>query len=136
MSNVGGFWIRFAALLLDAILIGVTISISIFIFNLDTSDLAVQTGESLISLLYFVLVPVLWYGYTVGKRLAGIRIVKMDGSNVTIGTILLRYVITGFIYGLSLGIALIVSIFMVALREDKRAIHDLIAGTYVTYNKP
>lgn len=136
MSNVGGFWIRFAALLLDAILIGVTISIAIFIFNLDTSDRAVQTGESLISLLYFVLVPVLWYGYTVGKRLAGIRIVKMDGSNVTIGTILLRYVITGFIYGLSLGIALIVSIFMVALREDKRAIHDLIAGTYVTYNKP
>ena len=136
MSNVGGFWIRLAALLLDAILIGVIISIAIFIFNLDTSDRAVQTGESLISLLYFVLVPVLWYGYTVGKRLAGIRIVKMDGSNVTIGTILLRYVITGFIYGLSLGIALIVSIFMVALREDKRAIHDLIAGTYVTYNKP
>ncbi|MFA1821043.1 RDD family protein [Virgibacillus oceani] len=136
MSNVGGFWIRLAALLMDAILIGITISIAIVIFDLDTSDRAVQTGESLFSLLYFVLVPVLWYGYTVGKRLVGIRIVKMDGSNVTLGTILLRYAITGFIYGLSLGIALIVSIFMVALREDKRTIHDFIAGTYVTYNKP
>jgi uncharacterized RDD family membrane protein YckC len=133
---VAGFWIRLAALLLDAILIGIVVSIAISIFGLDTSDRSVQAGESIFSLLYFVIVPAVWFGYTVGKRMVGVRIVKMEGTNVTIGKMLLRYVVTGFIYGLSLGIALIVSIFMVALRKDKRALHDIIAGTYVTYDKP
>ncbi|GAB3798400.1 RDD family protein [Virgibacillus kimchii] len=136
MSNVGGFWIRLAGVLFDAILIGIVVSAAIFLLGLDTADRAVQTGESIISVLYFVIVPAVWYGYTVGKRLMGIRIVKMDGSNVTIGTMLLRYLVTGLIYGLTLGIAFIVSVFMVALRKDKRAIHDFIAGTYVTYDKP
>ncbi len=34
------------------------------------------------------------------------------------------------------GIAAIVSAFMVGLREDKRSIHDFVAGTYVTYAEP
>lgn len=136
MSNIAGFWIRLAGILLDAVLITIIVSAGLVLFGLDSSDRAVQTGESIFSLLYFVLVPAIWYGYTAGKRMMGIRIAKTDGSNVTIGTMLLRYVVTGFIYGLTLGIAVIVSIFMVALRQDKRAIHDMIAGTYVTYNKP
>ena len=37
--------------------------------------------------------------------------------------------------GITFGIAAIVSGFMVGIRQDKRAIHDLIAGTYVTYEK-
>jgi uncharacterized RDD family membrane protein YckC len=47
-----------------------------------------------------------------------------------------RNVIAGLVYGITFGIALIVSIFMVAFRHDKRAIHDMIAGTYVTQNPP
>jgi len=44
---------------------------------------------------------------------------------------LLRDLVAGLVYSVTLGIAVIVSIFMVALREDKRSIHDFIAGTKV-----
>lgn len=43
----------------------------------------------------------------------------------------MRTIIGGIIYWITFGIGTIVSLFMVLLREDKRAIHDLIAGTYV-----
>lgn len=91
---------------------------------------------SLITFLYVLITPVLWKGYVVGKRLAGIRIVKKDGSNVHIGNMLMRNIAAGIFYALTLGTGLIVSAFMVGLREDKRAIHDFIAGTYVTHSKP
>lgn len=85
---------------------------------------------------YYVLIPIFWYGYTVGKRFCGIRIVKLNGDDVTLGTMLLREVLGAIIYSITFGIAAIVSAFMVGLREDKRSIHDLIAGTYVTYSLP
>jgi uncharacterized RDD family membrane protein YckC len=44
--------------------------------------------------------------------------------------------VAAIVYGITLGIAVIVSAFMIGLRKDKRAIHDFIAGTYVTYEKP
>lgn len=96
MSNVGGFWIRLSGLLLDGIILGGFIFLVISISGLDTASRAVQAGEGIITLLYFVLIPVLWYGYTVGKRIAGIRIVKTDGSRVTVGTMLMRYVVEVF----------------------------------------
>ena len=49
---------------------------------------------------------------------------------------LLRVLVAGIVYGLTLGIALIVSVFMVVFRKDKRSLHDMMAGTYVTYSKP
>jgi uncharacterized RDD family membrane protein YckC len=86
--------------------------------------------------LYGLIVPVVWYGYTVGKRLVGIRIARINGEKVSLWTMIKRNVIAGLVYGITFGIALIVSIFMVAFRHDKRAIHDMIAGTYVTQNPP
>lgn len=136
MNNPGKFWIRFLAVVLDSLLISAVISAGVFLFNLNTTDRAVQTGEGVLTILYFVLLPVLWYGYTVGKKIAGVRIVKKDNSDVTFVTMLLRYVLSGIVYGVTLGIAFIVSVIMVAARKDKRALHDFIAGTYVTYDPP
>ncbi|TVP87316.1 MAG: RDD family protein [Alkalicoccus sp.] len=136
MTNPGGFWRRFFSLFLDGLLISAIVSAAIFIFGLDTSDRTVQAGEGIASLLYFVLVPVFWYGYTVGKKILGVRIVKIDNTNVTLLTMILRYIVGGLIYAFSFGIAFIVSVFMVALRKDKRSVHDFVAGTYVTQNTP
>ena len=136
VSQFGGFWARLAALLLDGILVGVVVMAAIFIANLDTTSRAVQLGEGLFTLAYAAVLPGLWYGYTVGKRILGVRVVKTDNKDVHIGTMLLRVFIGVVIYAVTFGIALVVSIFMVALRRDKRAIHDFIAGTYVTYHKP
>ncbi|WP_116372675.1 hypothetical protein [Priestia megaterium] len=48
----------------------------------------------------------------------------------------LHVFIVSLMCGLTLGIALIVSVFMVVFRKDKRSLHDMMAGTYVTYAKP
>ncbi|WP_259457933.1 RDD family protein [Salipaludibacillus neizhouensis] len=85
---------------------------------------------------YTLLLPVLWSGYTIGRKMVGNRIVRMDGKKVGIGTILLRVIVAGIAYALTLGIGLIVSAFMVGIREDQRAINDFIAQTYVTTNPP
>ncbi|MEJ8544468.1 RDD family protein [Brevibacillus borstelensis] len=133
-SNPVGFWRRLGANLLDGVIIGIPLVLLTWLITGGFEDNLVS---NLISTLYSLLVPVFWYGYTVGKKIVGIRIVKMDGSPVGIGTMLLRLIVgMGLVYGLTFGIAAIVSAIMVGVREDKRAIHDLIAGTYVTSNKP
>ncbi|PVE64428.1 RDD family protein [Priestia megaterium] len=48
----------------------------------------------------------------------------------------LRIFIPGLMYGLTIGIVTIISFFMVVFRKDKRSLHDMMAGTYVTYSKP
>lgn len=91
---------------------------------------------SLVVLLYSILLPVFWQGYLIGKRICGIRIVKKDGSQVGLLTMIMRVIIAGLVYGITFGLGLIVSLFMIGLREDKRTLHDFIAGTYVTYASP
>ncbi|MRG87789.1 RDD family protein [Salinibacillus xinjiangensis] len=130
MERPAGFWLRFVASILDSLIIGFIFGIVTFItygeFYLDAPNVT-----DLLSVLYMILVPVFWRGYVIGKRIMNIRIVKVSGDNVTIGTMLLRVLLGGFIYAITLGIGLIISAFMVGLGEEKRAIHDYVAGTYV-----
>ena len=124
-----GFWIRLGANLLDGIIINIPLLIVAHVlFGADNRDLF----ANIMYLLYALIVPVVWTGYTVGKKICGIRIQKVDdGSPPTFGTMLLRQVVAGLVYAVTLGIGLIVSAIMVGVREDKRAIHDFIAGTEV-----
>ncbi|WP_416720768.1 RDD family protein [Bacillus subtilis] len=86
-----------------------------------------------IVLLYSILLPVFWRGYLIGKRICGIRIVKKDGSQVSLLTMFLQVIVAGLVYCITFGLGLIASLILIAVREDKRTLHDLIAGTYVTY---
>lgn len=134
MTQPAGFGVRFVANLVDWLIINLPL---IIIAGLVTGDFSQDnTFVSTVIFVYVLITPVLWKGYVVGKRIAGIRIVKKDGSNVHIGNMLMRTIVSGIVYGLTLGIGIIVSAFMVGIREDKRAIHDFIAGTYVTHAKP
>jgi uncharacterized RDD family membrane protein YckC len=133
VNQPAGFWIRFGASILDGLLLGLVGIIITAILNF--SETGQLIFDSIVQLGYLLILPVLWYGYTIGKRICGIRIVRMDGSNVGFGTMLLRVLVAGFVYVITLGIAYIVSAFMVGLRKDKRSIHDILANTYVTYQK-
>ncbi len=88
----------------------------------------------MLSLLYTLLLPVFWAGFTLGKRMLGIRITKMDGSHPGLLAMVLRVIVGGLVYGLTFGVGVIVSAIMIGVREDKRAIHDFIAGTQVVYD--
>lgn len=104
---------------------------------------------------YFIVYPLYNKGMTFGKKLIGIRIVKNDDSEVDANGLIIRYL---FMEGLGVSIlslcllfilkniyyvgsisilgflqflVVIISIFMVLYRRDKRSLPDLIAGTKV-----
>ncbi|KHF39964.1 RDD family protein [Halalkalibacter okhensis] len=135
VKNPAGFWVRLGAGILDSVILFIVLGFISLIFYgqfyMDRFSI-IDT----VNLLYYLFLPVFWYGYTLGKRALGIRIARIDGEKVGIGTMLLRDIIGGFVYAITLGITVIISAFMVGFREDKRSIHDLIAGTYVTYDPP
>ncbi|MGB2992979.1 MAG: RDD family protein [Paenisporosarcina sp.] len=133
MTNPAGFWVRVLASILDALIIGLPIGIIAYLL---TGNWENENVPSLLVSIYSMLLPLFWHGYTIGKRIMKVRIVKVDGSKLGIGAMLMRVFVAGLIYAVTLGIGLIVSAFMVGLRQDKRGLHDLIAGTYVTYNAP
>ena len=125
----GGFWLRLAAGLVDGVLLGLFCTALTVGMDKGTAS----ATETVVNLLYATFLPLLWGGYTIGKRLLSIRICRTDSLPLSLGTMLLREVFGKMCLGLiSFGITLVISAFMVAWREDKRAIHDLISGTYVS----
>ena len=128
--KTAGFWIRFASLIIDGLLV---IPLYLIFYMMGISKMNTEILVNSIDFLYFIIIPVVWAGFTLGKRAVGIRIVRMDGNKVGISTTLKRYLLASIIYVITLGIAFFVSAFMVGLRKDKRSIHDLIAGTQVVY---
>lgn len=128
-----GVVIRAIANILDSFLISLPIVLVwLFVIGFDTDMFEKTTFvPDLIYGFYGILIPIIWYGFTVGKKMMGIRIVKINGEVPGIGTMLMRNVVASFVYLITFGIGYIVSAFMVGFREDKRSIHDFIAGTMV-----
>lgn len=132
LENPAGFWNRVGARFLDGFILA-------GFFGVITGEFVVRESFTVIdvlSIFYALLLPPIWYGYTLGRRALGNRIVKTDGSDVTFINIVLRELVGGLLYFVTFGIALVVSAFMVGLREDKRGVHDFIGGTYVTKDAP
>lgn len=123
-----GFWIRFLAGIIDAIVLSLAAAL------LRAMGLPLSQGvESnvIVLMLYHFLVPYLWEGYTVGKRLLKIRVTTMNGDKPGAASFLIRSLVLNGLYAITFGVLMLVSCFMVGLRADKRSIHDLLAGTQV-----
>lgn len=134
MERNAGFWIRLGAILVDGIFLSITLGfLSYILFGVFLDD---NFFLDTLNLVYFIILPFVWYGYTIGKKAFGIRIVSIHGNKLGLGQMILRELVGGIIYALTFGIGAIISAFMVGMRPDKRSIHDFIAGTYVTYEKP
>lgn len=125
----GGFWRRLGANLLDGLLFMPFYILMILAFNVSEDTTNGILGW--VQILYMLILPVVWVGYTVGKKAMGVQIVRIDGKKITFFTMLKRVILGMLVHVLTFGIGYIVSAFMVGLREDKRAIHDFIAGTQV-----
>ena len=141
-----GFWIRLVAYLIDQIILGVPAIIVWLIaialvdpsfFN-ETSEAAEPSGAAT-GLAYIIFIPLYLTYYTlgvsvwattIGKRMVGIYVLRPDGSKCGWGRAFSRY----FAYFLS-ALLLYVGYLMVAFREDKRALHDLICDTVVVYRR-
>lgn len=129
-----GFWIRAVAALVDLLLFGVVqFSLGLVggrVWGRDVAALPVfQTMVVLFTLLFFCLYTTALHtvgGQTIGKLLVGVRVIGVEGEPLTAGAALLRW----FGYFASLA-PLGAGFVMAGLRRDKRALHDLIAGSRV-----
>ncbi|WP_227521554.1 MULTISPECIES: RDD family protein [Bacillus] len=129
------FSARFLASLLDSLIVtGVVLTFITFVASDQLSDLLRGLMVQLLYTAYSTLVPSLWHGYDIGKRICKIRIRRYkDNEFVTFPNMILREFVGRFLLTfLTFGISIIISIFMVIFRDDKRAIHDFIGGTYVS----
>jgi uncharacterized RDD family membrane protein YckC len=129
-----GFWIRALAALVDL----TVFALVQFSFNLVGAmtwgpaveeEWRFQSTIVVFTLLFTLAYTVVLHalaGQTIGKLLAGIRVVTVEGGRVSPGTALLRY-LACYVSLAVLGFGFL----MAALRADRRALHDLLAGTRV-----
>jgi uncharacterized RDD family membrane protein YckC len=115
----GGFWIRFVALVIDAILVGIVAGVVV-------TATKTQALAYVIEIAYFM---VCWgfLGQTIGMMLFGLRIVRnSDGGKLTWGNVILRMIgwfVAGFV--------LLLGFIWAAFDARKRGWHDMIGGTVV-----
>ncbi|MCW0416630.1 hypothetical protein NB689_002384 [Xanthomonas sacchari] len=140
-----GFWKRVAAYLIDAFLVGIVANVIQFVVMLGffgitgfgkQPDFSTAAGIVMLLLLYLLpmAIAALYYGLfhastkqaTLGKMAVGIKVVRTDGSRITVSRGVGRYF--GFMLSsLTLGIGLL----MAAFTERKQALHDMLCDTLV-----
>jgi uncharacterized RDD family membrane protein YckC len=125
-----GFWRRAFALAIDAALVWLLLFVGDLLarplvrFGLVARAFDL-TFDLVVPAAYFVLLHGTW-GRTAGKALAGVLVLTVSGEPLGYARALLRHVA----WLLSV-LLLLIGFLMVAARSDKRALHDLIAGTRV-----
>ena len=122
-----GFWIRFVAIFIDAIIVGIVNAVIAAILSLNTNGrYGLQVVLGLAYYVFFWSSNSLWPGQTVGSKLLNIRVIRTDGSNLTLIQTFIRYI--GFLIA---AIPLLIGLIWAAFDANKQGWHDKIAGTYV-----
>jgi uncharacterized RDD family membrane protein YckC len=133
-TRPAGFWIRVVAAVLDFALFAlVNLSLKALAVRVWRAPLegagsvegTVGTCTFLFVAAYVIVLHAL-EGQTVGKLIVGVRVVGADGTPPTLGASVLRFIA----YGASL-VPFGLGFVMAGLRADRRALHDLLAGTRV-----
>ena len=87
---------------------------------------------AIIILIYYIVVPIFFNGQTIGKKVFKLQIVSENGEKLDYKTMFYREGIGRiFINFASLGLTIIVSTIIMALREDRKDLADILAKTKV-----
>ncbi|MGC2422041.1 MAG: RDD family protein [Candidatus Acidiferrales bacterium] len=144
--HYGGFWIRFAGVFIDGILMQVVkVPMMLLILGavvtpfgkfgpnqaapLSRAVLTVTFVSVFIAFLYEVIM-IRYYGATLGKMAVGVKVIRTDGSGVSWGTSIGRY----FMKIVS-AMILAIGYIMAGFDEEKRALHDRVCDTRVIYKR-
>ena len=133
-----GFWVRFWAVWIDALCLGLLVGFiyhtaaAFDLLSYDTryDSLGVFFFDVILPAALVILLWVNWSGRTPGKYLLNLRVVTYPGygGELSAGRAIGRYLS----YFLSV-FTLFVGYIMAGARKDKRALHDITAGTCVIY---
>ncbi len=146
--RVAGIGSRFLGALVDSVLIVLlqvitfslvfTLLAALDLYSLD-DETALAWGAAIIGLIsfvflwgYYIFFELLWNGQSPGKRLANLRVMRMDGMPVTMSEILVRNLVRvvdflPFFYGIG-----VVTMF---INRQSRRLGDLAAGTLVVHEE-
>lgn len=87
-------------------------------------------GAIVIYFVYFIFLPMIWKKQTIGRWIAKVKVIKLNGSKLSFGTLLIREFLGKLFLGvMSFGIVWIISIIMMEIATVKRTIHDRMANT-------
>lgn len=155
-DDFAGFWKRFAAYIIDSILLyGVSLILELFIFpifgikmsNLVTTNtsaynnpydpvslpsgfwktyLIIVIVTAIINWLYYALMESSSKQATIGKMAVGIKVTNYQGERIGFGRATGRF----FAKYIS-GFTLCIGFLMAGFTNNKQALHDMIASTYV-----
>ena len=135
----GGFWVRLVALFIDGIVVAPIIALLVTTFTdfsiseyvayyVDEDSIAFSWDIerfNFVDILYHAILVGLW-STTVGKKALGLYVLRADGRPTGFWRALVREtakILSAFL--------LFVGFFIALFREDRRTLHDLIAGTVV-----
>jgi uncharacterized RDD family membrane protein YckC len=126
-TNKAGFWVRFFAIFIDGLGVGIVSNIISGVMGADPMSTSSSSINTLLGVLYFCY---FWSaqggGQTLGMRVLNIKVIRTDGSSLTILQAFIRYV------GLFVSIVcLFIGVIWAAFDANKQGWHDKIAGTYV-----
>lgn len=132
------FLLRCGALLIDYIVLVSIPVVTLLLSRYMGNDGAKLLGSSinnagwlialLLGLTNFIILPMV-SGQTIGKLLTGLRIVQIDGTPASTGSVVLRQTLGYILTAGSFGTGFLISV----LSSKGRALHDYIAGTVVIY---
>ena len=126
-TNKAGFWVRFFAIFIDGLGVGIVSNIISGVMGADPMSTSSSSINTLLSVLYFCY---FWSaqggGQTLGMRVLNIKVIRTDGSSLTILQAFIRYV------GLFVSIlCFFIGVIWAAFDANKQGWHDKIASTYV-----
>lgn len=150
--SYAGFWKRFAAFIIDSLIIGAAVGIVMLIFgvgvfssmsSMESMEMDQEAGSAMAAgiiggmmlficilaaaqWLYFALMESSAKQATLGKMALGIVVTDLNGSKISFGRATGRY------FGKILsGLILYIGYIMAGFTEKKQALHDMIAGCLV-----
>lgn len=133
------FWIRFAAVLIDGLIVGIPLNIILFALGLFGSVVAALLS-AVAYFLYEGLLLTYRNGQTVGKQLVNIRVIPIGGGTVTMQQAFIRSGVKALLSVISsilppytsiLGILGLLNYLSMLWDSNKQCWHDKAAGTIV-----
>lgn len=127
-----GFWIRLGAFVIDVIILGLLVCMIPYILGaFALSSPAIFVPNFFLALIWLAEIIYFvgfweWRGQTPGKMVVGIRVIRTDGSSLTLSRALVRYV--GYIV---CSLTLFIGFIWLVFDSHKQGLHDKIADTYV-----
>jgi uncharacterized RDD family membrane protein YckC len=135
-----GFWIRVAASIFDCLILAPPFTLLYIGFLVEFPDLLasypagahVRTLFDVCAILMFAAYQTLFvgaYGATPGKMICYLRVISSDGSRISYGRALARYLCKG------LSGVLFIGFIMVGFNRQKCSLHDLLCDTRVIHTE-